>query len=62
MKVGDLVQVLPAKVGYYIIVEETNEHDWDDSRRWILAPVCNANFATGGKMAEKFIEVTSESR
>jgi hypothetical protein len=62
MKIGDLVQVLPAKIGYYIIVEETNERDWGYSRTWILAPVCKANFHSGGKMAEKFIEVVSESR
>ena len=60
MKVGDLVQVLPAKIGYYIIVEGTDDSSW--GRTWILAPVCNANFATAGAMAEKFIEVISESR
>ena len=62
MKVGDLVQVLPAKIGYYIIVEETDDSSWGYSRTWILAPVCKANFHSGGKMAEKFIEVISESR
>ena len=62
MKVGDLVQVLPAKIGYYIIVDEANDSSWGYSRTWILAPVCKANFHSGGKMAEKFIEVVSESR
>ena len=62
MKIGDLVQVLPAKIGYYIIVAEENDSSWGYSRTWILAPVCKANFHSGGKMAEKFIEVVSESR
>ena len=62
MKVGDLVQVLPARIGYYIIVEETDDSSWGYSRTWILAPVYKANFHAGGKMAEKFIEVVSESR
>jgi hypothetical protein len=62
VKVGDLVQVLPAKIGYYIIVEETDDSSWGYSRTWILEPVCKADLPHGGKMAEKFIEVVSESR
>ena len=62
MKVGDLVQVLPAKIGYYIIIEETSRSAWGYSPQWILAPVCGANFTSGGPMQEKFIEVISESR
>ena len=62
MKVGDLVQVLPARIGYYIIVEKTDDNTWGYSRTWILAPVCKANFHSGGKMAEAYIEVVSESR
>jgi len=62
VKVGDLVQVLPAKIGYYIIVEEASDSSWGYSRTWILEPVCEANFHSGGRMAEKFIEVVSESR
>ena len=62
MKVGDLVQVLPAKIGYYIIVDKADDSSWGYSQTWILEPVCKANFHSGGKMAEKFIEVVSESR
>ena len=62
MKIGDLVQVLPAKIGYYIIVEEVDDSSWGYSRTWILAPVCSANFHSGGKMGEEYIEVASESR
>tara|TARA_Y100000034_G_C6852253_1_gene386739 strand:+ start:576 stop:767 length:192 start_codon:yes stop_codon:yes gene_type:complete len=63
MKVGDLVQVLPAKIGYYIITGK-HEADYDTGRfeHWVLAPVAGANFDRGGPMNEKFIEVISESR
>ena len=62
MKIGDLVQVLPAKIGYYIIVGEADNSSWGYSRTWILEPVCDANFYCGGEMDEKFIEVASEGR
>jgi hypothetical protein len=62
MKIGDLVQVLPAKIGYYIIIKATSRSSWGYSPTWILAPICSANFTSGGAMQEKFIEVISESR
>ena len=61
MKVGDLVQVLPAKIGYYIITEKRKMPD-NYAVYWELAPVCEANFHCGGPMDENFIEVVSESR
>ena len=62
MKVGDLVQVLPAKIGYYIITGRTKMREGYDgySKYWNLAPVCKANFDTGGPMDQHFIEVVSE--
>ena len=64
MKVGDLVRVLPARVGYYIITKRTKmRSDWTGySKYWDLAPVSGANFDRGGPMDEKFIEGVSESR
>ena len=63
MKRGDLVQVLPAKVGYYIILGRT-EMSKDYIGRavyWDLWPLPSASFHYGGAMDEKYIEVTSES-
>jgi len=62
MKVGDLVQVLPARIGYYIIIRKTKmRSDWDGySKYWDLAPVTCAG--CGGPMSQAFIEVISESR
>ena len=67
MKVGDLVQVLPAKIGYYIITGRTKIADDYvgpalGTVYWNLAPLCGANFDRGGPMSKKFIEVVSESR
>jgi len=62
MKIGDLVQVLPAKIGYYIITGKRKMPDNYVTVYWNLAPVCEANFHCGGPMDEKFIEVVSESR
>jgi len=62
MKVGDLVQVLPAKIGYYIVTGRVKMPDDYITIYWNLAPVCKASFHCGGPMAEKFIEVVSESR
>ncbi len=62
MKVGDLVQVLPAKVGYYIITEKLKMPDDYITVYWNLEPVCAANFSCGGPMDEKYIEVVSEGR
>ena len=54
MKVGDLVQVLPAKAGYYIITERVAPGGW------YLMPVAHVNGC--GPMSEEFIEVASASR
>ncbi len=67
MKVGDLVQVLPAKYGHYIIIGRTtkleDERAGDESTvYWNLAPLPDTPFDHGGPMSEKFIEVVSEGR
>ncbi len=64
MKVGDLVQVLPAKVGYYIVIGRAKMEDDYVGRTvyWHLHPLPSANFSFGGPMDEKYIEVVSESR
>jgi len=62
MKVGDLVQVLPAKVGYYIVLGRAKMDDDYVGRTayWDLHPLPSANFHYGGPMDEKFIEVVGE--
>ncbi len=62
MKVGDLVQVLPAKVGYYIVAGKAKMEDDYVGRTvyWDLLPLPSANFCFGGPMDEKYIEVVSE--
>ena len=64
MKVGDLVQVLPAKIGYYIVLGRAKMDDDYVGRTvyWDLHPLPSANFHFGGPMDEKYIEVVSESR
>ena len=66
IKPGDLVQVLPAKFGHYIVVGRTTV--FDDERvgkgstiYWNLAPLPDAAHLHGGAMDEKYIEVISES-
>lgn len=63
MKVGDLVRVLPARYGHYIIVGKTKMQDdyVGRSTYWELAPLSDAAHNYGGPMDEKFIEVVSES-
>ncbi len=63
-KIGDLVQVLPAKVGYYIVLGRSEDPDNYVGRTvyWHLHPLPSANFHYGGPMDEKFIEVVSEGR
>jgi len=56
MKVGDLVQVKPALVGFYIIASKSTKDDC-----WVLAAAGGSNFPAGGDMHEKYIEVISES-
>jgi len=64
MNAGDLVQVLPAKVGYYIVLGKAEVPDDYVGRAvyWDLHPLPSANFHYGGPMDEKFIEVVSEAR
>mgnify|MGYP003113648770 CR=1 FL=1 len=62
MKVGDMVQVLPARWGYYIIVEEATDQNYDGDRMWMLKGCPGSNFSGGGIMSEKYIEVVSEGR
>ncbi len=61
MKRGDLVQILPAKVGHYIVLGRTKMSDDYVGRTnyWDLHPLPDANFDYGGAMDEKFIEVVS---
>ena len=63
MKAGDLVQVLPAKVGYYIITGRAKVEDDYVGRTvyWDLHPLPSANFSFGGPMDERYIEVISEA-
>ena len=64
MKIGDLVQVLPAKFGHYIIIGRSKMDEDYIGRRiyWDLAPLPDTPFDHGGPMDEKYIEVVSESR
>ena len=64
IKPGSLVQVLPAKVGYYIVLERAKMNDDYVGRTiyWELHPLPSANFHYGGPMSEEYIEVVSESR
>ena len=64
MKVGDLVQVLPAKFGHYIVLGRTKMPDDYVGRTvyWDLAPLSDTAHDFGGPMDEKYIEVVSESR
>ena len=64
MKAGDLVQVLPARIGYYIVLGRAKMDDDYVGRTvyWDLHPLPSANFHFGGPMDEKYIEVVSESR
>jgi hypothetical protein len=64
IKPGSLVQVLPAKVGYYIVLGRAEMEDDYDGRvvYWDLHPLPSANFHFGGPMDENYIEVVSEGR
>ena len=66
MKAGDLVQVLPGKVGYYIVIGRTRMADDYVGRKvyWDLYPLPTMpeTHRYLGPMNEKFIEVVSESR
>ena len=64
IKTGSLVQVLPAKVGYYIVTGRAKmEEDYvGRTVYWHLHPLPSANFHYGGPMDENYIEVISEGR
>ena len=53
MKVGDLVQCKPARVGYFIILKKCEDN------LWLLVSTSGMD---DGLMHEQFIEVISESR
>ena len=57
MQVGDLVQVKPARTGFYIIASKSERDNC-----WVLVGAGGSNFPGGGDMNEKFIEVVNESR
>ena len=63
LKTGDLVQVLPAKIGFYIVLGRTQ---WSNgsvsSTCWNLQSVSDIEDVPGLPMDEKFIEVVCESR
>ena len=64
MKAGDLVQVLPAKNGYYIVLGPWKMEDDYVGRKvyWNLHPLPCTGYTYSGPMDEKYIEVVSESR
>jgi len=58
VKVGDLVQILPARISHYIIVDRCVDQQYG-TPQWILYSLDD----TGGiTMSESWIEVISESR
>ena len=61
MKVGDLVQVLPARLGYYVVVGKTRMTEDYVGRAvyWDLHPLDGTGFDFGGPMDQKFIVVVS---
>jgi hypothetical protein len=63
IKRGSLVQVLPAKVGYYIVIGRARGGPLGDGRAvyWHLHPLPSANFHYGGPMDEQWIEVVNEA-
>jgi hypothetical protein len=63
VQVGDLVQVLPGKHGYYIITEAIpDSYRENDKDYWQLLPVTAGAYSGYGPMSEEFIEVASENR
>jgi len=62
MKPGDLVQVLPAKIGYYIVLDRAELRNDYGGREdyWNLHPLYGTGYDHAGLMDEKFIEVVSE--
>jgi hypothetical protein len=64
IKRGSLVQVLPAKIGYYVVLGRAKMEDDYVGRTvyWELHPLPSANFHYGGPMSEEYIEVISEGR
>jgi hypothetical protein len=63
VKTGDLVQVLPAKIGFYIVLGRTRWYNGTvSSTLWNLQSVSDIEDVPGLPMDEKFIEVVCESR
>jgi len=56
MKIGDLVQVLPGRVGFYIIVGRSKR----DNCCWKLVGAGGGS-TDGGEMNEEYIKVLSSS-
>jgi hypothetical protein len=62
MQVGDLVRVLPAGAGVYIITEQAYTGLSTGMAYWHLSPVYGCDDGGCGPMSEEYIEVISESR
>ena len=63
MKTGDLVQVLPARKGFYIVLGPSDcDNDTGRTVYWDLHPLPSTGYTYSGPMDEKWIEVVSESR
>tara|TARA_R100000808_G_C2042229_1_gene81327 strand:+ start:63 stop:263 length:201 start_codon:yes stop_codon:yes gene_type:complete len=62
IKRGDLVQVLPARFGHYIVVGRSKMDEEYVGRAiyWDLVPLSDAAHDYGGPMDERYIEVVSE--
>ena len=62
LKAGDLVQILPARVGYYVVLGKVAMEDVYVGRAayWDLHPLSESAHVYGGPMDEKYIEVVSE--
>jgi len=59
MKVGDLVQVLPTRMGIYIITKQAYIGASTGMPYWHLEPVYEEMFGGYGPMSEEYIEVIS---
>ena len=62
MKVGDLVQVFPARAGIYIITGQAYSDEFTLVPYWHLEPVYEEMVGNYGPMSETYIEVISESQ
>ena len=62
MKVGDLVTVHPACVGFYVIIEKLIGCYYDGHQMWRLGGNSVQGPESPLDMSEKWMEVISESR